>query len=408
MIESKQDLIKKIREESIWFCPRLFDHLYIETNGNYKVCCIGCNSNTYIDNSSPSDWLNSDEINSIRLEMLDEESNLTNTKKHCNRCLTQEKRYQYSDRIKHINKVFNDSADSWPVFDQILQYIKTGNLKLERRTLIVQPRIFGNQCNLDCYMCQPQASSTRASQTEKWNYDQYINFDRERIATQIGSSTRIEEIANLGKFIDRIVIQGGEPMIMKKQYPLLDKLIESGDSSDIIIDMNSNCTVLGDSKYNILDYIPKFRRLCLNASLDSVGEYNNYIRRRSKWEQIVKNLKTLQSYPNVVIDVFSTVSLLSILRYTELEKFAKENNWPLQTFIVDDPDELHVRHLPEKLKDTLIKTYAHIPVIKKALKLKGDNYKFKKAINYIKQQDKIYKTNIYEMYPELKEFDEEI
>jgi sulfatase maturation enzyme AslB (radical SAM superfamily) len=191
---------------------------------------------------------------------------------------------------------------------------------------------------------------------------------------------------------------------MKKQFDFLDRLVESGHAKNIVLEMNSNLTVLGTTKYNILDYVDKFKQLNISASLDGFGKYNDYIRRRSDWDTIVNNLNTLRSYRNVNMGVFSTVSLLSVLRYNELQEFCDRENLEYFCFVVDDPDELHVKHLPKKLKKKLRKKYCDYPVIVNALAMKGDNKKFIAAINYIKQSDEYYKTDIFELYPELESY----
>lgn len=409
-MKTTKDLENSIKNEEIFFCPRLFDHIYSQTDGTYSVCCIGGSPNDKetVHDTKPLEWYHSDKLNKIRTEMLTKGSDLEYTKKHCFRCLHQENNYNSSDRIRHNNMMFRDHNKHIKshILNQVLDFVNTGKAELKHRVLIIQTRIFGNQCNLDCYMCQPSASSTRQLMNKKVNYSKHISFDpNAEDFTKINQTAVIDDLVELAPYIDRIMLQGGEPLVMKKQYELLDKLLETDHAKHIVLEMNSNLTILGESKYNILDYIPKFRQLNINASLDGVGKYNDYIRRRSNWEDILKNIEILRKFDNVVFDVFSTVSTLSVLRYNEIEEFAKINNWPLCTYIVDDPDELHIKHLPQKIKDTLLKKYKHNSNIVNALQMDGSLNKFNSAINYIKQQDKFYNTDVYTLYPELKEFE---
>lgn len=407
----KDNLLDKIKKNKIWFCPRLFDHLYVESDNSYKVCCIGADSGYSFLNTTPAEWLNSELLNDIRREVLQEGNSLEKTKTQCFRCMKQEEQYGYSDRLKHIERILEDR--SVVLFDkisrQIEEFTKTGTFEVKERTLLVQPRIFGNQCNLDCYMCQPSQSSTRLNMYKKFNLKENSIFEEPNVDfLNIKNDTAIETLLKLAPYIDKFLIQGGEPLVMKKQYKFLDALIESGESKNIVLDMSSNLTILGDQTNNILDYIPQFKRLCLNVSVDGYGVYNDYIRRRSSWEDITKNLELIGSYNNVIVDVFSTISLLSILKFDLLEDWTDEMKKTYRhikhtKFIVDDPDELHIKHLPPKLKEQLLIKFSDNDQICKALNMEGNSESFNKAMFYIKQIDKHYGTDVFDLFPELGE-----
>lgn len=386
-----------------WGCPRPFDHIYSDANGDYKACCIGgvnASGNwPNIHNTSPMDWLlNSKELKDLRQEMVQGKIGPA-SKKQCFRCIEQEEKYGHSDRIHHLKSDRN-------VWKGIYKnYTENEELNLSKRSLILQVRAFGNQCNLDCYMCQPQASSIRQDMNRKLRFDKYISFDNPFEERTNDTPTRfIDQLLELEPYIETVFIQGGEPLIMKQQYQFLDKLIELGNAKYISLEMSTNLTVLGDTKHNILDYIPKFKRLLINISLDGFGKYNNYIRRRSNWDIIIKNYNLLKTFPNVRINIFSTVSLLSVLHLDQLSDWCAEEDLRQTIFIVDDPEELHPRHLPDRLKESLLKKYKNNNVILSALKMEGDKEKFKKSIEYIKATDQYYQTNIYEIFPELEDY----
>lgn len=407
----KRKLLKKIKTGSYWFCPKLFNHIYTDTDGTYKVCCIGMPTEYNVTNTDPKKWLESKKLNRIRNEMLSPHLGINSPgiQKNCIRCIKQERLYGESDRLKHIDQMFKNisSTEKHPLINQILDFLDSKKFKIKHRVLVIQTRIFGSQCNLDCYMCQPQNSTIRQQTNKKINYVKLAGFD-EIIPLESNQPDTIDKLIKLAPYIGRFIIQGGEPLVMKKQYEFLDKLVASGHSKHIVLDMNSNLTVLGDTAHNILDYIDKFYKFEINVSIDSVGKYNDYIRRRSNWDDIIKNINVLKTYPNVFLTVFSTVSLLSVLRYQELENFCKSNNLDYRTFIIDDPDALHIKHLPLEIKDRLIKQYKHSTVIQNALLLEGDRKKFNNALAYIKKMDQLYNTDVFDLYPELKEFDQNL
>jgi sulfatase maturation enzyme AslB (radical SAM superfamily) len=406
---NRESLVNKIKDDSIWFCPRLFDHIYTNPDGDYKVCCIGTYTSLNTSTTTPKEWLNSDLLTAARIEMLDETDASTPVlNSQCRRCMEQEANYGESDR-QHHNKMLLEVIDidqDFSCIDQVLSFDPAQEYTITERCLVLQARVFGNQCNLDCYMCQPGASSTRQLMFKKLDNRKYIKTFDIDFPNNIKSSksSTIDELVKLAPYIRTFLLQGGEPFVMKKQFDFLDRLVESGHAKNIVLEMNSNLTVLGTTKYNILDYVDKFKQLNISASLDGFGKYNDYIRRRSDWDTIINNLNTLRSYRNVNMGVFSTVSLLSVLRYNELQEFCDRENLEYFCFVVDDPNELHIKHLPKKLKKKLRKKYCDYPVIVNALAMKGDNKKFIAAINYIKQSDEYYKTDIFELYPELESY----
>jgi|14_taG_2_1085336.scaffolds.fasta_scaffold00044_33 sulfatase maturation enzyme AslB (radical SAM superfamily) len=406
---NRETLLNKIKDGSIWFCPRLFDHIYTNPNGDYKVCCIGEDADLNTSTTTPKEWLNSKLLTDARIEMLDEtivDTPVLNSQ--CRRCIEQEANYGESDRQHHVKRLLETIKinQDFSCIDQVLSFDPTQEYTITERCLVLQARVFGNQCNLDCYMCQPGASSTRQLMFKKLDNRKYIKtFDQDSPNNiKSSKSNTIDELVELAPYIHTFLLQGGEPFVMKKQFDFLNRLVESGHSKNIILEMNSNLTVLGTTKYNILDFVDKFRQLNISASLDGFGKYNDYIRRRSDWHTIVSNLNTLRSYRNVKMGVFSTLSLLSVLKYDKLQNFCDRKNLEYFCFVVDDPDELHVRHLPKKLKKKLRKKYRNYPIIVNALAMKGDKKKFIAAINYIKQSDEYYKTDIFKLYPELESY----
>lgn len=397
----KKELLRQIKDEEIWYCPRLFDHIYTNVDGDYSVCCIGGPTNISSSKVTPTEWYTSDEINDLRYEMLSpSKSSATEIKNiHCYRCINQEKNYGLSERQKFIQNI--DLEDT--VLDQTIQFVNDGEYKFQERILMVQVRIFGNQCNLDCYMCHPRNSSTRTKQTEKFGYQTMLDWDPPYPKNMRYDAT-IENLLSLIPYIRTIVVQGGEPMVMKKQFEFLDAIVKSGHAHKISIECNTNGTKLHYDGHNLLNYIRKFKHTWMNISLDGYGKYNDYIRRRSKWDEIEFNVNKLKEvYQKISVSVFTTVSLLSVLRLYELQKWCNDNGFRQSLFIVDDPKELHPCHLPARIKNNLIPKYQDYPVIRKALEMKGNEIYFNRAMDYIEVTDRAYNyaMDVIDLYPEL-------
>ena len=81
---------------------------------------------------------------------------------------------------------------------------------------------------------------------------------------------QVEQIVELAPYIRSIKVIGGEPLIMKKHYEMLDALIETGHAKDIRIKYQTNLTKTAKGKHSIFKYIPKFQHV---ASKDGTGTY---------------------------------------------------------------------------------------------------------------------------------------
>jgi len=143
-----------------------------------------------------------------------------------------------------------------------------------------------------------------------------------------------------------------------------------------------------------------------------MGKANEYIRRRSNWDDIINNIKTLNQYPNVEININGTISFLSVLRFYELIEWVNNNkdlfnqiNWSN----IRGPSKLCANVLPDKLKQKMISIYENFPDIQNVLKEDNHKQDYKDTLNYLLMIDKHYKgtkweMNLFEVFPELEEF----
>ena len=70
------------------------------------------------------------------------------------------------------------------------------------------------------------------------------------------TKSMVDQTMEMSKYIRSIKVIGGEPLIMKKHYELLDRLIESGDAEHIYLKYQTNLTETKAGKHNIFNYIP--------------------------------------------------------------------------------------------------------------------------------------------------------
>ena len=420
-LEDPESIASMTKDKKIWFCSIPFTQVYSEINGNYKACCFGKDSGVSVNKVSLQDWMeNSEYMNSIRKEMLDPNSNLEAVESICERCRSDERKYGRSRRTNCMKMHTNDEV-FWDDIESTAKFFKeTGEYYFAERICEVQLKIFGSECNLDCHMCMHANSTMRwdmAVKKEVWSKELFGPLNQQRVnyiadVMQDRTMGKIEQIKALGPYIRSIKIIGGEPLIMKRQYELLDALIECGESKNIMLKYQTNFTKMQSGNHNIFDYIPKFLNVAMVASIDGIGEDIEYMRRRTVWEEVEKNIDICNEYDNVVVDFNGLVSFLSVMRFHKVIDYCKDNpkihqiNWAM----LETPKHLRVNNLPYEIKNKLIPLYQDWPDIQAALKRPPENdCNLQDTLKYLLKQDKAYvgtkwEMHLFDVFPELEKY----
>lgn len=405
------------------FCPQPFTYLYAGHMGSWKPCC---KVDVYPDKSNISfdEWWHEDkDLKELRDALLNEEVTPI-LDDICAPCRGPESLGVKSYR-QHAMNQFSDFHAERLLSDIIKSYKRSNFAMLPdgERLFTLKVRGFGNQCNLKCYMCYPVNSSSRVTEMRQAQ-DESINIffrsnknpkdqlekARKKVLDIDAEKGRVyEAIESASSNIAQLNLAGGEPVMIEEYYNLMDKFIESGDSKEISIFMNSNLSRLGFKDKNILDYISKFKKFTIHASIDDIFERDGWIRYPSNFDKVLENYKILKSHNNVEMGVNVTWSLLNISNAKNIVNFFEENNMVLNNNLnfVASPKELSVKNYP--FKDELIEKYSssnnHIlKELAKALKEDFVQEEFDTAIRYIKDLDRVRKTKSYEVFPELSQF----
>tara|TARA_B100001142_G_scaffold294845_1_gene315335 strand:- start:429 stop:1979 length:1551 start_codon:yes stop_codon:yes gene_type:complete len=432
----KGSIVEQAKSKEIYFCGIPFTQLYNEIDGRYQACCFAeADKISTIKNTSLKDWMNkSAYMNVLREEMTTPGSDLKFVKKFCKRCVTDEEKYGRSRRTNCL-KIHTNNSVFWDDIEHITdRFRKTGEYKLDRRVLEIQLKIYGSECNLDCFMCLHANSTTRMKVAESGVWNQKV-WTEENAGIQIQESNElkskyklvgpklkkvledntpgsIEQILELAPYTRSIKIIGGEPLIMKRQYEMLQALIDTGDSKEIIIKFQTNMTKMARGKHNIFKFIPHFKLVTMVASVDGIGKTIEYMRRRTDWPELVDNIEQVKKYPNAVVDFNGLVSFLSVMRFYEVVDWCKDNpvidqiNWAM----LENPKHFAVHNLPKKLKLELIIKYSKFPDIVAALEKENDSdVNIQDTFQYFLQQDRYYvgtkwESHLFDVFPELKEF----
>jgi sulfatase maturation enzyme AslB (radical SAM superfamily) len=199
-----------------------------------------------------------------------------------------------------------------------------------------------------------------------------------------------EYILEHRKDIHYLDILGGEPFFHKRTKDLLRELISTNDSEHITVHITTNATRIDLDTINLLK---QFEDAVLSISIDGVGKLQEYIRPGCDWEQLKSNIDLLRTH-NISLQAVSTIGVLNILGLQELEDWCNNNDihWG-QPGLIETPLELQPRNLPYDLQVFVPNKY------KKYVSVEATH----DPINFIKELDRYWKTDITNVIPEWKQ-----
>lgn len=335
------------------FCNVPWTNIHIYWDGSFGACCSEANkpytSGDYnLKNMTVDQWYNSAPMKQLRQDIQGEAA-----LSMCAVC-TKEESYGYeSRRIKENFKsviftknAFSKSMEQSPWRDRF----ESAMVNADQKNPIDWHVDLGNECNLSCKMCKPEASSIISSKYRKWN----IQFEDRKnwVNDPVSWDNFITSIANTP--INRLHIMGGEPMLSKKFKELVDYLLET-NRTDMSISFVSNGTIQDQS---LIDKLKKFRSLDIEISIESFAETNHYIRQGigDSTTATVEHLKLLISQQTDTFHVVlrSVPQLLNINSYDQYIKWAWDSKVSVQGIPLIRPAYLAINVLPLSIRQQLI------------------------------------------------------
>lgn len=288
-----------------YYCPLPFNHIFYDSTNQYDVCCHTYSTSDTsqklrkkynTNNCLPFDFLFSEDMEEVRTAM-------KNNVKYpsCEKCYKLDSINFTSPRAKYLKK-----------FGYLTKVDKVE----------VKVRMFGNYCNLSCYMCHPNHSTGRQRDLLSLGYKLsefgYSSEDNHRF-NNISYNDMEEHILNNLHYIDSLVILGGEPLQVKRFYEFMEK-VPDDHASRINVSVGTNLTKLSFKDHNIEDVIKKFRKIAFTISADHIEEKEEWIRWPINFNKFVDNLHELVTifkrhrndyYPGM-ITLTPTISVLNV------------------------------------------------------------------------------------------------
>lgn len=402
--------------ESDTFCMMPWVHLHAFPDGRAYPCCLSDYWHPVGDlrkNTMAEVW-NQEPMRQMRVNMTNDKSC-----KECTKCYEQEKHGGFSMR--------NDSNRNYGHLIKELKHTQEDGTHDEFKIRYWDIR-FSNLCNFRCRTCGPIFSSNWYNDHVKLfnKVPDVLGRDMERIEYAGGDEDAIEkQMIEHIPYLEQVYFAGGEPLIMKEHYTLLEKLIELG-KTDIRIQYNTNFSELHFKDKHVLEYWKHFKNVSVGASLDGMGPQAELIRKGTDWNQVLDNrARMLEEVPHVDFYVSSTISSINVLHVLKFHRewarlgLIQPKDWNVN--ICQSPEWYRVDIFPEEFKQRVIyPAYEeHIAWLEPQDNINRATSGYKSILNLMKSNnnekewnkfkiemytlDKLRGENYLELFPEFKE-----
>jgi MoaA/NifB/PqqE/SkfB family radical SAM enzyme len=203
--------------------------------------------------------------------------------------------------------------------------------------------VLDNLCNLKCRMCN-------SGYSHLW-YDEETKLYPITFSPQkYFQNTLYEEIDFTN--IESVDVTGGEPLYSPHFKKLLKKIKDSSELENFSFSYITNGTIIPDNE--VVDVFLKMKSVQITISVDAIGKLNDYIRKNSEFDTIVKNLKFYHNLisEKISINILSTIGIYNGNKFHEIENFFKnifpQFGWSFD--VVQYPRHLSLQHMPIELK----------------------------------------------------------
>jgi len=289
---------------------------------------------------------------------------------------------EYCWNIEDLNKdYFSDrhykTSDywAWDRFDEVARSNWSDNINPAYLEVS-----FSNACNLKCAYCSPEISSKWLEEIER--YGPY--------PSGLGDLTWLKDTGRypykareVNPYVDAFWswfpdiykdlkvfrVTGGEPLMSKDLWKLLDWIIENpNDQLELAINSNMcNDKILINKFIEKLNLVQsKVRRLIVFTSIESIEQQAEYARFGMNYKQWLRNVNLLLENTQVELGIMTTMNILSVNHTTDLidlvmnlrATFNKSNDDTrihLSFNILRWPPILDIRLLPNDYKQQLAK-----------------------------------------------------
>ena len=312
--------MKKIPKHA---CVMPFHHMAMRPDGQIFPCCVFRQEEVPEDlNVAHPDPFNHEYMNWLRQKMLNDEY-----VHGCKKCYEDEKHSARSMRTDLISPWGGDFG--LPSEEEGLGRVK----KLTNIDLALS-----NVCNNKCRMCMPQLSTHWYSDAKKLGME---------IPKGVITNNTIVDSYDLSD-LRFIKVLGGEPMMEQAK---LKKVLNKCTLENITILLVTNVSILPDDE--LLDLLKQCKNVNIDLSIDSYGKLNEFLRKDSNWQNVYNNIQWYKEHFDN-INVHSAISAYNVNKLHEIINFCVEQKLYHECVVVDGPQWMQPRNLPNEIKSWLL------------------------------------------------------
>ena len=337
-------------------------------------------------------------------------------------------------------EVYNDritkSSDYWalPFKDEIIQ---KGTEDINPSYLEVS---FSNVCNLKCGYCNPFVSSKYMEEIKQFGpYPTSTNFNalgNKKVYLEREHNPYVEAFwkwwPDLYKDLSVFRITGGEPLLSKHTFKVLDWIIEN-PNPNLELNINSNLSVPDDL---IIKFIEKIQYILDNnlvksftlyTSCEAYGSKAEYIRFGLNFDKWLQNCELfLSSVDKARLSIMSAYNALSVTSFIEFAKEIKKlkdkysaGRVGIDVPFVRKPDHLSVFILTDSLVEVIkshveyfesnfdfyeINRMKKVYTVAKNTKIDNRSVARVDFCKFIDEHDRRRGTDFFNTFPELEQF----
>ena len=342
--------VKNGPDRSPAFCMLPWIGLHNQADGDAFPCCYWSGSSMgTLRRSSPAQLLNADGLKRLRRDML-----AAKPSAGCADCYANEAAGRLSLR-KWANRRF--SADR-PLVESTRP---DGSLP--------QPRLrylhlaFSNHCNFRCRMCFPRWSTSWYPDDAALKRERGEHVPRQATLTPtVAPEDFLRALEPHLPDVQLIRFVGGEPLLAKEHYNLLERLLEL-KLSRVKLLYDTNLSVLRFQDKDVAALWNRFEDVEVSVSFDATGRRGEYLRKGQDWDEAVKNWsRARRDSPRVRFGVAPTVSLFNALHIPDFHReWIDQGLVAPEAFnlkLLKEPRHYNVQALPPRLKERVAEKFA--------------------------------------------------
>jgi organic radical activating enzyme len=152
-----------------------------------------------------------------------------------------------------------------------------------------------------------------------------------------------------------LYMTGGEPTLIKKNYDIMQRLIDASQHENVTLIINTNMTNTNPKFYALLK---QFKKVIIQMSIDAIDDLATYIRYPTEFNVVDKTIKDLLALGNnITLRAGPVIQILNLNKLTDLFEYCEKYNRTYKKCVIDIrpgfvflPAHNDIMYLPKQYK----------------------------------------------------------